>query len=81
MARLISVILTIILALQMVLSLPEARGHGLFPLMVLGLLLGFLHSLDFSSGHRIRKYIFGPPLAWPLMGGSIFYFLSQAGFI
>lgn len=81
MTRFISIILTAVLATQMALVPAEIRNHALLPLMIFGLLIGLFHSLDFSLSHPIRKHLFGPVVAWPIMAASIFYFLSQTGFI
>jgi predicted membrane protein len=81
MSRFISILLTIVLGVQILLSQPDTRMHLLFPLIVFGLLLGLLHSLDFSPSHPIRKHVFGPTFAWPIMAGGIFYFLTQSGII
>ena len=81
MSRFISIALTVILAMQMVLSTPEVRDYSLFPLMVFGLLIGFALSLNFAPSHPLRKHIFGPTLAWPIMAWGIYYFLSQSGLI
>ena len=75
--RMLSLLLAIAVT-GMVLTYPRALAHvshGLLSLMMLGISAGFVHGVGFIPEHKIWRIVFGPWLAWPLMGLGLWLLL------
>lgn len=52
-------------------AFPQAlqnAGHGVLSLLMLGVCAGFVHGVGFIPEHGFWRGLFGPWVAWPIMG-------------
>ena len=65
---------------DMILAYPKAlahASHGLLSLVMLGVSAGFVHGVGFVPQHRVWRVLFGPWLAWALMGAGLWLLLRN----
>lgn len=77
--RMLSLLLAILMA-GMILAYPKAlahANHGLLSLVMLGVSAGFVHGVGFVPQHRMWRVLFGPWLAWTLMGVGLWLLLNS----
>jgi predicted membrane protein len=61
---------------QLVIVDGRPPNHGLLVLGLLGMAAGFVHGIGFVPRNRAAQLLFGPIIAWLLMGTSGFYIFS-----
>lgn len=72
--RALSLLLASPLALLLLIhpaAMLDAQGHyshNLLMLVMLGVAGGFVHGVGFDPYQRLWRWLFGPALAWPLLG-------------
>jgi cyd operon protein YbgE len=76
--RALSLLLAIVLS-GAILAYPKAlayTSHGLLSLVMLGLCAGFVHGVGFVPEHKLWRALFGPWVAWLLMGFGLWLLLD-----
>ena len=63
----------------MILTYPRAlahTSHGMLSLTMLGICAGFIHGVGFVPETRLWRLLFGPWMAWSLMGLGLWLLLN-----
>lgn len=77
--RMVSLLLAIAMA-GIILTPPKAlahASHGSLSLVMLGVSAGFVHGVGFVPQHKVWRILFGPWLAWALMGTGLWLLLNS----
>ncbi|ADE11386.1 cyd operon YbgE family protein [Sideroxydans lithotrophicus] len=77
--RMLSLLLALALT-GIILTYPRALGHtshGMLSLTMLGICAGFIHGVGFIPETRLWRLLFGPWVAWALMGLGLWLLLNS----
>lgn len=81
MAHIISFLLAAALSIQLYLLPQTIVSIEVQVAMLIGIMIGFYHGVGFEPANPVRKFLFGPPICWPLMLWGLYYAATNMGFI